>query len=160
VRRTLLMTASWASESRILNQTPMSWQRSATGRRVSQTNLWASRRTSNQLLSRANRGASGNAATNIVMKPNCNTAASAQYEVVSKLRNSSRVQTTDKRIRYRKSKACSAYRVVISAAPSIFHTRMLTKPGKCEAGRGQDRGRKKIIVRPRPEMSHKLYKKA
>lgn len=72
---TLLMTASCASASRILNQTPISWALSATGRRVSHTNLWASSRISTQLFSRANRGASGKAATNIVIKPNCSTAS-------------------------------------------------------------------------------------
>ena len=70
---TLLMTAICASASMMENQTPMSWARSATGRRVSHTNFWASMRISSQLLRSANNGASGNAATKIVMKPNCNT---------------------------------------------------------------------------------------
>ena len=69
----MLITANCASASRILNQTPISWALSATGRRVSQTNLWASNRISTQLFRRANRGANGKAATNIVMKPNCST---------------------------------------------------------------------------------------
>jgi len=78
--RTLLMTASCASASSILNQTPMSWQRSLTGRLVSQTNLCASSRISNQLLSNANSGASGNAATKIVMNPNCSTVQKKQQQ--------------------------------------------------------------------------------
>lgn len=56
------------------NQMPMSWARSATGRRYSHTNLRASRRISTQLLSRAKSGASGQAATKMVTNPNCSTA--------------------------------------------------------------------------------------
>ena len=67
---TLLMTASWASMSMIVNQIPMFSALSATALLVSQTNFWASSLISTQLLSKANRGASGNAATKMVMKPN------------------------------------------------------------------------------------------
>ena len=70
---TLLITANLARASSIVNQTPMSWARSATGLLVSQTNFWASSLISTQLFSKANKGASGKAATNIVIKPNCNT---------------------------------------------------------------------------------------
>ena len=70
---TLLMTASLASISRILNQIPMFSARSATARRVSHTNFFASSRISTQLLSRANSGARGKAATKMVMKPNWST---------------------------------------------------------------------------------------
>lgn len=77
---TLLITASWAKEVRIVNQTPISCARSATGLRVSQTNLCASRRISTQLFSKANSGASGKAATKMVMKPNCNTIDKADKE--------------------------------------------------------------------------------
>lgn len=72
---TFAMTDRCDRASRMLNQTPMFWARSATGRRYSHTNLWASRRTSTQLLRRAKSGAKGNAATKMVMKPNWSTAA-------------------------------------------------------------------------------------
>lgn len=74
-RLTLAMTDRCDRASRMLNQTPMFWARSATGRRYSHTNLWASRRISTQLLRSANSGARGNAATKMVMKPNWSTAA-------------------------------------------------------------------------------------
>lgn len=70
---TLDITANCARASRMVNQTPMSWQRWATGRRVSHTNLCASNRISIQLLSSAKSGASGKAATKMVMKPNWRT---------------------------------------------------------------------------------------
>ena len=88
---TLLITASLASISRILNQIPIFSALSATARRVSQTNFWASSLTnwrnnflrfsisfylyliSTQLFRRANKGASGKAATKMVMKPNWRT---------------------------------------------------------------------------------------
>lgn len=71
---TLLMTARCVRPARMWNQMPMSWARSATGRRYSHTNLRASRRISTQLLSRAKSGASGQAATKMVTNPNCSTA--------------------------------------------------------------------------------------
>ena len=70
---TLLMTANWASISRILNQIPIFSALSATALLVSQTNFWASSLISTQLFSKAKRGARGKAATNIVMKPNWRT---------------------------------------------------------------------------------------
>ncbi|TNN82804.1 hypothetical protein EYF80_007046 [Liparis tanakae] len=57
------MTDRCDRASRMLNQTPMFWARSATGRRYSHVNLCASRRISTQLLRRAKSGARGNAAT-------------------------------------------------------------------------------------------------
>lgn len=74
-RLTLQMTDSFESTCRMLNQTPMFWARSATGRRYSHTNLCASRRISTQLLRRAKSGARGNAATKMVINPNWSTAA-------------------------------------------------------------------------------------
>ena len=70
---TLLITASWAIISIIVNQIPMFSALSATALLVSQTNFWASSLISTQLLRRANRGARGKAATKIVMKPNWRT---------------------------------------------------------------------------------------
>ena len=70
---TLLMTAILATLSRISNQIPMSWARSAIGRLTSHTNLSESMRISKMLLASAKNGAKGNAATKIVMKPNWRT---------------------------------------------------------------------------------------
>ena len=70
---TLLITASCAKASRMVNHTPMSRHLSPTGLRVSQTNLCASKRISIQLLRRANKGARGKAATKMVIKPNWRT---------------------------------------------------------------------------------------
>lgn len=72
---TLAMTDRCDRASSMLNQTPMFWARSATGRRYSHANLWASRRISTQLLRSAKSGARGNAATKMVMNPNWSTAA-------------------------------------------------------------------------------------
>ena len=52
---------------------PISWERSATGRRSTLINLKASNLISMMLFSQANNGASGKAATKMVMKPNCIT---------------------------------------------------------------------------------------
>ena len=67
------MTAILATLSRISNQIPMSWARSAIGRLTSHTNLSESMRISKMLLASAKNGAKGNAATKIVMKPNWRT---------------------------------------------------------------------------------------
>lgn len=68
------MTAILATLSRMSNQIPMSWARSAIGRLTSHTNLSESIRISKMLLASAKNGASGNAATKMVMKPNWRTA--------------------------------------------------------------------------------------
>lgn len=70
---TLLITAILATLSKISNQIPMSWARSAIGRLTSHTNLSESIRISKMLLASAKKGAKGNAATKIVMKPNWRT---------------------------------------------------------------------------------------
>ena len=57
----------------MIHDLPISWARSATGRRSTLTNLKASNLISMMLLSQANNGASGKAATKMVMKPNCMT---------------------------------------------------------------------------------------
>ena len=67
------MTAILATLSRMSNQIPMSWARSAIGRLTSHTNLSESIRISKMLLASAKNGASGNAATKMVMKPNWRT---------------------------------------------------------------------------------------
>ena len=78
---TLLITASWAIISMMVNQIPMFSALSATALLVSQTNFWASSLISTQLLSNANSGARGKAATKIVMKPNCRT----RNEIITRL---------------------------------------------------------------------------
>lgn len=78
---TLLITAKWVMTSRMLNQIPMPWARSATCRRYSQTNFWASNRISTQLLSNAKSGAKGQAATKMVMKPNCRTEGEGEKAI-------------------------------------------------------------------------------
>ena len=71
---TLLMTASWAKASSMVNQTPMSCALSATARLFSEMYLLASSLISTQLLSNAKSGAMGKAATKMVTKPNWSTA--------------------------------------------------------------------------------------
>ena len=82
IRLTLLITASWAIISMILNQTPMFSALSATALLVSQMNFWASSLISTQLFIKAKRGARGKAATKIVMKPNCSTEEGGQYRII------------------------------------------------------------------------------
>ena len=68
-------------ESKMVNQTPMSWALSATGLLVSHTNFWASSLISTQLFNKANKGANGKAATNIVINPNCKTESRNWNEI-------------------------------------------------------------------------------
>ena len=75
---TLLITASCANISIILNQIPIFSALSATALLVSQTNFWASSLISTQLLSRAKRGARGKAATKMVINPNWRTEKNNQ----------------------------------------------------------------------------------
>ena len=67
---TLLITANFATELKMVNQIPMSWALWATGLLQSFTILSESILISKILLARAKNGAKGKAATKIVMKPN------------------------------------------------------------------------------------------